>query len=198
MMDLVVSLLLRLIQRMIYPRLTCLAMVALFSLTAFATRLRLGAEMPLAMPWTPKSFVQEYSLVREWIFDRRWDERVEWKKHGRWLRNGPVKVELTKDRFAKFVGTSGGSEGEGVWQYKRRISSGPVEVEVEDDPNAPNKMLLYVTEARTGLFNPHAVRFDEGKIYLILPPFLPWNKRQVGTFTVKAKSQIPLLDKSMR
>jgi len=152
---------------------------------------------------TPAPYVQDHSFMRDWIFERDFDSlsgkgynRTDMRWMGRTLSSGAVQVNLQRDRTAKILGKEGDSLG--VWELKRKLVSCNLEVEVCDDAESPKMVFLYQVLVTPGMYQPSAVAFGKGTIYALLPPFWPWNKKKIGTFTVRLPALTPIVDASLR
>ncbi|CBZ55329.1 conserved hypothetical protein [Neospora caninum Liverpool] len=85
-----------------------------------------------------------------------------------------------------------------VWQLKRQpFSALSVEIEVPFPPNDPEFILVFVAPVEPGHFLPSSVRVNRGRLFVAVSPFLPWQKIEIGTFSMHPKTLKAIVDPAL-
>ncbi|KEP65940.1 UNVERIFIED_CONTAM: hypothetical protein HHA_314460 [Hammondia hammondi] len=85
-----------------------------------------------------------------------------------------------------------------VWQLKRQpFAALSVEIEVPFPANDPEFILVFVAPVEPGRFLPSSVRVNEGRLFVAVSPFLPWQKIEIGNFSMRPKTLKTIVDPAL-
>ncbi|KFH17665.1 putative transmembrane protein [Toxoplasma gondii MAS] len=85
-----------------------------------------------------------------------------------------------------------------VWQLKRQpFAALSVEIEVPFPADDPEFILVFVAPVEPGRFLPSSVRVNEGRVFVAVSPFLPWQKIEIGNFSMRPKTLKTIVDPAL-